>query len=109
MMFSSVTPATIIAFLAPATRASMIGVFHLAWTIAIRSAEPAERERERNVAPVRLSFSFSFSAQCGRRKVRGNLQMVWVVGGVVGICVDVLTIVSLRFPWALGGRHCGFY
>ncbi len=43
-MFSSLTPAAPRDFFAPATRGSMMLVFHRAWTIAIRSAEPTEVE-----------------------------------------------------------------
>lgn len=41
-MFSSVTPAASKLFFAPETSESMIAVFHLAWTMAIRNPEPTK-------------------------------------------------------------------
>ena len=39
-MLESLTPAAIKDLRQPATRAEMMAVFHLAWTIAIRRLEP---------------------------------------------------------------------
>ena len=44
-MFSSLTPEANSDLRAPATRAEMISVFHLAWTIAIRRLEPDGKAR----------------------------------------------------------------
>ena len=44
-MFSSLTPEANSDLRAPATRAEMISVFHLAWTIAIRRLEPDWKAR----------------------------------------------------------------
>ena len=71
-MFSTLTPEASSDLRAPATRAEMISVFHLAWTMAMRSLEPDDMARyqlgasgkggggKRGLAIVNLGFTWAF-------------------------------------------------